>query len=156
MKKMIIRAIGILLIVLGAARAFACLRVVFVFVPVLFGHDCLISAGTQAALLNLGMASVALAKVAGGVGLLWLKTWAKWVAAVAAIIHVLFLSYFGLPIWFQMAKGTFENPAGIPMWKDFVTIGLNLAVAVTVLACMKKSKETRGTTPSSILFQARA
>ena len=145
MKKMIVRAIGIMLITLGAMKAYACLRVVAVFVPIVFEHG-LVSMGIHAGSLNLVMAAIGLAKAVGGVGLLWLKSWAKWTAAVAASLHILFLACFGIPIWIKMAQGTFENPAGIPMWKDYVTIGLNLVIVIALFILFKKPKNSRGTT----------
>ena len=150
MKNMRIRAIGILLIVLGAIKVYACLRVVVVFVPIVFEHG-LTSMGIHAASLNLAMMAIALAKVVGGFGLLWLKSWAKWTASVAALVHVFFLAYFGIPIWIQMMNGTLHNPTNLPMWSDFVTIAVNLAIAIMVLACMRQSKQARGTTTNSTL-----
>ena len=138
---MIIKAIGILLITLGAMKAYSCLRVVVVFVPVLFEHDCLASAGFQAAVINLVLASISLAKVTGGIGLLWLKSWAKWTSITATLLHVLFLSYFGIPFWYRMLSGTFANQWNLSFWKDGVTIGVNFAIAVVLMTCMKRPKE---------------
>jgi hypothetical protein len=150
MKKMIIRSIAILLIVLGAIKAYACMGVVVGICPIVFEHG-MTSLGSRVASLHLGMVAISLAKVVGGFGLLWLKPWAKWTAAVAALAHVLFLTYFGIPIWIQMINGTIDSPADLPMWREFVTIAVNLVIAVMVLACMRQSKESRGTTTNSTL-----
>ena len=143
MKKTIIRAIGILLIILGTFKAYTCLRVVAVYVPIAFEHG-LAALGASAVLLNLIMAIIGMAKVAGGLGLLWLKQWAKWTAAAATILHAIILICFGIPIWIQMANGTFQNTAGIPLWKDYVTIAVNTVIAVTLLAYMKNENAQSG------------
>jgi hypothetical protein len=150
MKKMIIRSIAILLIVLGTIKAYGCMTVIVGVCPILFEHG-MTSLAVYAASLNLTMVAISLAKVIGGFGLLWLRSWAKWTAAVAALAHVFFLTYFGIPIWTKMINGTFDNLADLPMWRDFVTVAVNLVIAVMIFACMRQSKKTRGTTTNSTL-----
>jgi len=148
MKKMTIRAIGILLIMLGAIKAYICLRVVVLFVPTVFEHG-LITLGIQATALNLTMAAIGLAKVVGGIGLFWIKAWAKWTATVAASLHVVFLAYFGIPIWIKVGLGTLEWPEQLPMWRDPATIGVNVALVVVLFTFMKKTRGTECTTTAS-------
>lgn len=145
-KNMIIRAIGILLVVLGVPKAFACLRTVLFVIPI--GAEAGLPSGvvSSATILNLVMAAIGIGKIVGGLGLLWPKYWAKWTAASASTLHILLLACFGVPIWIQMVQGTFRNPANIPMWKDFVTIGVNVAIVVLLLTLFKRAKETEGTT----------
>jgi len=137
-----------MLITLGAMKVYACLRVVVLFVPIVF-KDGLPGMWIHPAVLNLAMAAIGAAKVVGGVGLLWLKSWAKWTSAVAASLHVMFLAFFGIPIWIKMVQGTFENPAGIPMWKDYVTMGVNLLIVLALFILFKKSNKTKNTTTAS-------
>jgi uncharacterized membrane protein len=146
MKKMIIRGIGILLIVMGVPKAFACLRAVLFVIPIGAEAGLPSAAVWSATILNLAMAAIGIGKIVGGFGLLWPKYWAKWTAAAAAAMHVLLLTYFGAPIWIQMVHGNFRNSANIPMWKDYVTIGVNIAIVVLLLSLFKKAKEATGTT----------
>ena len=140
MKKMIIRAIGVLLIVLGTIKAYGCICVVVLFIPILFENG-MSSIGIHAGMINLVMAAIDVSKIVGGFGLLWLKSWAKWTAVVASSLHVLIISYFVIPIWIKMAQGAFENPASIPLWKDYVSIAVNIAIAITLLALFKRKSK---------------
>ncbi len=140
MKKTIIRSIGVLLIVFGTMKTYACMNVVFVLVPIAFDNG-LKSLGNSAFILNLAMAGIELAKVAGGLGLLWLKQWAKWVTAIAASLHVLILAYFGIPIWIKVLKGTFEWPEEIPFWRDPVTIGVNILLILILFVFLPNNSQ---------------
>lgn len=150
MKKMIIRAIGMLLIVLGTIKAYGCLSVVAVFVPIVFEQG-LIALGVQAGVDNIVMAGIGLGKVVGGFGLLWLKSWAKWVAIVAASVHALFLTYGGISLWVLLIRTNRTLPTGIPYWKDYVSITVNITIIIALFVLFRKPKETEGTTkPSSV------
>ena len=140
MKKTIIRTIGILLIVLGTLKAYTCLSVVASYVPIAFEYG-LERLGLHAALLNLTMAAIGLTKVVGGVGLLWLKPWAKWIAAIAAMLHALFLTCFQVYFWTLVLRGMFDWLAGYPIWKDFATIGVNLLTVIALFLLFKKPKK---------------
>ena len=100
------------------------------------------------------MALIALGKIVGGIGLLWIKTWAKWTSIVAALLHALVVACFGLPIWIRMATGRNEIPAGIPMWKDFVAFGVNTAIVVALLVAFRAvTPDARETSPASVASQ---
>ena len=154
MKQIAIRCAGALLAVLGVMKLYPILGWFGTFPPIareLAQEGTPVPGVEWAYVLNGLIGIIAVGKIVGGLGLVWIKPWAKWTAAGAAALHVLFLTYFGILIWIQMANGTFENPAGIPIWKDFVTIAVNLAILVTILTCTRKAKETGGTTTNCTL-----
>jgi len=145
MKKMMIKAIGVVLVVLGAFKMYACLRTLIAYAPLAVGTWSEIAWSLYG--LNLLMVAIGLGKIVGGLGLLWLKSWAKWIAIVSVLLHVTLLVYFGLPIWMQMLQGTFKNPAGIPMWHDSVTIGSNLMIAAALMFLLRQEKEGQPAQP---------
>ncbi len=154
MKQTAIRCVGAVLAIVGIMKFHSMLGFFFSFLPYArkLARDGLPVPGLESALiLHCVFGTISILKIIGGIGLLGLRPWAKWIAAVAALSHVLFSVYGGIPIWIRMANGTFENPAGIPMWKDFVTVAVNLVIAVTILTCMRRSKEATGTTTNCTL-----
>lgn len=138
---MMIRAIGILLVILGVPKAFVCLRTVLSVIPVAAEAGMPTGILWHAGLLNLCMAVIAIGKTVGGFGLLWTKRWAMMTAAVAALLHALFLAYSFVPIWIQMLQGTFENTGRISFHRDYVAMAVNITIAATlILVFMKEMK----------------
>jgi uncharacterized membrane protein (DUF2068 family) len=136
--KIIIKTIGILLIALGAYKGYVCMRTIIVAMPIAFENG-LQDMAIIVSLITLGMVIISLGKVVGGIGLLWLKPWAKWTASVAAVIHIVLLVGSLIAIWI-ITKGEFHNSAKIPFWKDYVTIGVNLAIVIILFLLFRKNK----------------
>jgi uncharacterized membrane protein (DUF2068 family) len=136
--KITIRIIGILLIALGSYKGYVCMRTIIATMPIAFENG-LKDMAIMVGLINLVMVIIGLGKVVGGIGLLWLKSWAKWTASVAAVIHIVLLVTSLIAIWI-ITKGEFHNSVKISFWKDYVTIGLNLAIVIILFLLFTKNK----------------
>ena len=102
MKQKAIRCVGAVLAIVGIMKFHSMLGFFFSFLPFArkLARDGLPVPGLESALiLHCVFGTISILKIIGGIGLLGLRPWAKWIAAVAALSHVLFSERCGTGIF---------------------------------------------------------
>jgi len=97
-------------------------------------------------LVNLLVATLAGAATVAGLGLLWPKAWARWLAVVTVAVSLVYHVAAWIPVWMQMLGGTYRNP-GIRLWTDYITMGLYIGI-IAVLTLLWPQMTSRGSQPT--------